>query len=104
MAAQTDHLAHTNAPTRRRAAFVLPPQHPPPNTHHTEITRASFHPEGFAQIFGVLDMRLQEKGENWRLAYKSLLLMEYMAKHGPLVRPSWSSFFRFFGLILEGFC
>jgi hypothetical protein len=33
----------------------------------------------------VIDMRLQERGENWRLAYKSLLLMEYMAKHGPLV-------------------
>ena len=37
------------------------------------------------QIFGVLDTRLQARGENWRLAYKSLLLMEYMAKHGPLV-------------------
>ena len=33
-----------------------------------------------------MDMRLQERGENWRLAYKSLLLMEYMAKNGPLVR------------------
>jgi hypothetical protein len=35
---------------------------------------------------GVLDERLKETGENWRLVYKSLLLLEYMCKHGPLVR------------------
>lgn len=34
---------------------------------------------------GILDQRLQETAENWRLVYKSLLLLEYMVKHGPLV-------------------
>ena len=35
---------------------------------------------------GILDQRLQESAENWRLVYKSLLLLEYMVKHGPMVR------------------
>jgi hypothetical protein len=35
---------------------------------------------------GVIDERMKETGENWRLVYKSLLLLEYMVKHGPLVR------------------
>lgn len=32
---------------------------------------------------GVLARRLQDKEEDWRHVYKSLLLLEYMAKHGP---------------------
>lgn len=35
---------------------------------------------------GVVDQRLAEGPDNWRLVYKTLLLMEYMLKHGPLVR------------------
>lgn len=31
----------------------------------------------------VLARRLQDQGEDWRHVYKSLLLLEYMAKHGP---------------------
>lgn len=37
---------------------------------------------------GITDQRLQETPENWRLVYKALLLLEYMVKHGPMVRPS----------------
>jgi hypothetical protein len=29
---------------------------------------------------------MAEVGDNWRLVYKSLLLLEYMVKHGPAVR------------------
>lgn len=36
---------------------------------------------------GVLDERMAETGDNWRLVYKSLLLLEYMVKHGPVVGP-----------------
>ena len=32
---------------------------------------------------GVIARRLQSEGENWRHVYKSLLLLEYMTKHGP---------------------
>ncbi|WIA20021.1 hypothetical protein OEZ85_005890 [Tetradesmus obliquus] len=49
-----------------------------------EITNSSFNSEGFYQIMGVVDQRLAEGPDNWRLVYKTLLLMEYMLKHGPL--------------------
>lgn len=32
---------------------------------------------------GVIARRLQDTGELWRHVYKSLLLLEYMLKHGP---------------------
>ena len=32
---------------------------------------------------GVIARRLQDQGEEWRHVYKSLLLLEYMSKHGP---------------------
>ena len=31
----------------------------------------------------MLAKRLQDEGEDWRHVYKSLLLLEYMCKHGP---------------------
>ena len=34
---------------------------------------------------GVLHGRLQERGENWRMCYKALLVLEYLCKQGPLV-------------------
>lgn len=34
---------------------------------------------------GVVDQRLSEGPDNWRLVYKTLLLLEYMLKHGPMV-------------------
>ena len=39
--------------------------------------------ESYKQIMGVIARRLQDQGEDWRHVYKSLLLLEYMAKHGP---------------------
>ena len=48
-----------------------------------EITRAAYDIENYRQIMGVLARRLQDQGEDWRHVYKSLLLLEYMAKHGP---------------------
>ncbi|CAL8467709.1 g7247 [Coccomyxa elongata] len=48
-----------------------------------EITKASYDIESYKQIMGVLARRLQDQGEDWRHVYKSLLLLEYMAKHGP---------------------
>lgn len=39
--------------------------------------------EGYKQIMGVIARRLQDSGESWRHVYKSLLLLEFMAKHGP---------------------
>lgn len=32
---------------------------------------------------GVIARRLQDTSELWRHVYKSLLLLEYMLKHGP---------------------
>jgi hypothetical protein len=48
-----------------------------------EITKASYDLESYKQIMGVIARRLQDQGEDWRHVYKSLLLLEYMAKHGP---------------------
>ena len=32
---------------------------------------------------GVIARRLQDTEEDWRHVYKSLLLLEFMSKHGP---------------------
>ena len=48
-----------------------------------EITRAAYELESYKQIMGVIARRLQDQGEDWRHVYKSLLLLEYMSKHGP---------------------
>lgn len=48
-----------------------------------EICEACFDPEGYRQVLGVIARRLQEKEERWRMAYKALLLLEYLIKHGP---------------------
>jgi hypothetical protein len=40
---------------------------------------------------GIVDQRLQESPENWRLVYKALLLLEFMVKHGPMVSDSCTS-------------
>jgi len=48
-----------------------------------EISEAAFDSEGYRQIMGVIARRLQDTGDLWRHVYKSLLLLEYMLKHGP---------------------
>ena len=52
---------------------------------HAEITRRSFILEDYKQILGILARRLHSEPQNggWRHVYKSLLLLEYMAKNGP---------------------
>ena len=54
-----------------------------PCLSHAEITKASYDLENYKQIMGVIARRLQDQGEEWRHVYKSLLLLEYMSKHGP---------------------
>ena len=53
-----------------------------------DITEASYDSEGYRQIMGVIARRLQDTGEAWRHVYKSLLLLEYMLKHGPQKVPT----------------
>ena len=48
-----------------------------------EICEACFDPVGYRQVLGVIARRLQEKDDRWRMAYKALLLLEYLIKHGP---------------------
>ena len=48
-----------------------------------EITDESFDISKYKQIMGVVARRLQDTGEDWRHVYKSLLLLEFMCKHGP---------------------
>lgn len=33
----------------------------------------------------IVDQRLMETEDNWRLVYKALLLLEYLCKQGPMV-------------------
>ena len=53
-----------------------------------ELAKAAENPEQYQLIMGVLHGRLQERGENWRMCYKALLVLEYLCKQGPLVRMS----------------
>lgn len=39
--------------------------------------------ESYRQIMGVLARRLEDKDQNWRHVYKSLLLLEHLIKNGP---------------------
>lgn len=39
--------------------------------------------EDYKQILGILARRLHSEPNQWRHVYKSLLLLEYMAKNGP---------------------
>ncbi|KAK9821680.1 hypothetical protein WJX74_007569 [Apatococcus lobatus] len=55
----------------------------PHGTAMGEIAKAAYDMEGYKQIMGVIARRLQDTGESWRHVYKSLLLLEFMAKHGP---------------------
>jgi hypothetical protein len=48
-----------------------------------EITKRSYNMEEYKQILGVLARRLHSEPKYWRQVYKSLLLLEYMAKNGP---------------------
>ena len=48
-----------------------------------EITDESFDIQKYKEIMGVVARRLQDSGEDWRHVYKSLLLLEFMSKHGP---------------------
>ena len=48
-----------------------------------EITKRSFNMEEYKQILGILARRLHSEPSTWRQVYKSLLLLEYMAKNGP---------------------
>ena len=40
---------------------------------------------------GVVARRLQDTEEDWRHVYKSLLLLEFMSKHGPQKVPGCNS-------------
>jgi hypothetical protein len=48
-----------------------------------EITKRSFILEDYKQILAILARRLHSEPNQWRHVYKSLLLLEYMAKNGP---------------------
>lgn len=48
-----------------------------------EITKRSYHGEEYKQVLGILARRLHSEPNHWRHVYKSLLLLEYMAKNGP---------------------
>ncbi|KAL3163116.1 hypothetical protein ABBQ32_009530 [Trebouxia sp. C0010 RCD-2024] len=55
----------------------------PHGTAMGEIARASYDIDNYKQIMGVIARRLQDTEEDWRHVYKSLLLLEFMSKHGP---------------------
>ena len=48
-----------------------------------EISKASYDIDNYKQIMGVIARRLQDTEEDWRHVYKSLLLLEFLSKHGP---------------------
>ena len=55
----------------------------PHGTTMYEIASACVSHEAFAQVFAILSKRLGERDENWRQAYKALLVIEYLIKHCP---------------------
>eukprot|EP00877_Chromochloris_zofingiensis_P013831 jgi/Chrzof1/8701/Cz03g21060.t1 len=50
----------------------------------SEIAQGAYKPDGFRQIMAIVDQRLMETEDNWRLVYKALLLLEYLCKQGPM--------------------
>jgi epsin len=48
-----------------------------------EIARAAEQPDQYEEVMGIIHQRLQERGENWRLCYKALLLLDFLLKRGP---------------------
>lgn len=48
-----------------------------------DITSDCFRQEDYKLILGVIARRLHSEPNCWRRIYKSLLLLEYMAKNGP---------------------
>ncbi|KAI0782985.1 hypothetical protein C8Q75DRAFT_726758 [Abortiporus biennis] len=48
-----------------------------------ELVQLSHNPQDFAEIREIIDKRLNDKGRNWRHAYKSLILIEHLLLHGP---------------------
>ncbi|MEW5300146.1 MAG: hypothetical protein WDW36_003098 [Sanguina aurantia] len=48
-----------------------------------DIARMASNPDKYDLIMGILDQRLSEREENWRLCYKALLLLEFLCKQGP---------------------
>ena len=47
------------------------------------IAEEATDPEKYREIMTVIARRLTESGDNWRHIYKALLLLEYLARHGP---------------------
>lgn len=47
-----------------------------------QIADATADRDSYKEVMGVIARRLQEKDENWRHVYKSLLLLEHLIKHG----------------------
>lgn len=55
----------------------------PHGTIMSEIAEAAYDSDKYKEIMGVLARRLQDKEDKWRHVYKSLLLLDFMLKHGP---------------------
>lgn len=56
----------------------------PHGTAMSEITRLCFDPAKHKEVMQVLARRLTDTGEEWRHVYKSLLLLEFLVKQGPM--------------------
>lgn len=54
----------------------------PPSTVMAELAEMTYSVQAYAEIMSMLWKRLNDHGKNWRHVYKSLVLLEYLAKNG----------------------
>lgn len=52
------------------------------NTVLREIARSTFDYDGYREIMPLIWQRLDEKGRNWRVVFKTLTLLEICIKYG----------------------
>lgn len=54
----------------------------PPSSLMSEIAQLTNNPLSYNEVMAMIWRRMNDHGKNWRHVYKSLVLLEYLMKHG----------------------
>ena len=72
---------YSNAEVKVREATSNDPWGPS-TTQMMEVAELTYNPISFVQVMQMIWKRLNDHGKNWRHVYKSLILLEYLLRHG----------------------
>ncbi|TDL24382.1 ENTH-domain-containing protein [Rickenella mellea] len=73
------HISAAQSKVREATSNDLPL---PSGKQMNELAQMSYHQPDFVEIMEVLDMRLNEKGKNWKQLYKALVVLDYLLHWG----------------------